>query len=171
MNTEQWKPIVDYEDAYDISDFGRVKRTKASNNTYLGRILKPTTNKYGYKVIHLSNNGIDHNYKVHGLVARTFIGPRGKGMQVNHKDGDKENNRLDNLEYVTPSENAFHAYRIGLMSQLGENHNRHKITEEDVREIRRMAKSDTHQSIADAFNISRPNVSLIVARKRWSHVA
>jgi len=165
---ERWLPMVDYEGWYDISDHGRVKRVRIGNNTFIGRILKPRPQKAGYLTIVVHKNSVRATYLIHRLVAAAFIGPCPDGKQVNHIDGDKTNNRRENLEYVTSSENALHACKIGLMiNHVGEEHGMSKLTEDNVHEIRKLLGTMTHKEIAERFNVSRPTISSIARGDTW----
>ena len=112
---EIWKEI--YDGYYAVSNMGRFKRLKIENNTYPGRFLKPGTTPNGYLIISASVNGKATVTSAHKIVAEVFLGPRPIGHQINHKNGDKHDNRVENLEWVTPSENRFHAYRTGLQKK------------------------------------------------------
>lgn len=112
---ENWKPIKKFEKLYLISDLGRVKslsRTVLHNNnktTTVERILKANDNGNGYKYVDLSYKGVRTRAYVHRLVAEHFIrNPYGK-PEVNHLNGDKSDNRLKNLEWVTRAENEAHS--------------------------------------------------------------
>ena len=170
IGSGQWLPVVGYEGIYDINGIGDVKRVGPGPGVRVGRILKQTTNNCGYKTVHLSHNGETQILKVHSMVANAFIGPRPEGKQVNHIDGNKMNNSAENLEYLTPSENIYHAYANGFMSQLGENHNQSKLTEDGVCEIRLCAGSETQKSLADRFGVSQSAISMVISGKRWGHL-
>ncbi len=101
---EIWKEITGFNN-YAISTLGRVRRLTKGPRTRPGRILKPQRNSYSYPTVGLCGGGKQATRKVHQLVATAFLWPR-PGLQVNHIDGDKTNNRLDNLELVTASKNA-----------------------------------------------------------------
>ena len=107
--SEEWRTINDSPD-YEVSDTGRVRSSKGK----AARYLKLTTDKYGYLHVVLSQNDKGKTYTIHRLVLAAFIGQRPKGMEANHIDGDKCNNKLDNLEWITSSGNMIHAYRNGL---------------------------------------------------------
>ena len=111
MSLEQWKDIKGYEGLYQVSNYGRVKR-KYNNGKI--RILKPISTNNGYLRVSLSKNSVNNTYFVHRLVAQAFIlNPENK-PEVNHIDGDKTNNKIENLEWCTRSENIQHAFYTGL---------------------------------------------------------
>lgn len=110
---EEWRDIENYKGKYMISSYGRVKSLNY-NNTGKEKILKQITDKDGYKYVRLSKNNKTKNERIHRLVAFNFLPNIGNCQQVNHIDGKKNNNRIENLEWVTPKENIIHAYRIGL---------------------------------------------------------
>jgi len=101
----EWKPVVGYEGVYSISSNGSVRRDSS------GRILSKMLRK-GYFYVNLCSRGISQKKDVHQLVGEAFLSLRPVGMQINHRDGCKTNNEASNLEWVTPSENALHAYRM-----------------------------------------------------------
>lgn len=111
---EVWRPVVGFWNKYEVSNLGRVRRIK--NNTV--NIISINNNHHGYATVHLSDKK-SKRVLVHRLVAEAFIpNPEGR-PQVNHKDGNKDNNRVDNLEWVTASENVKHAYNSGLKRPSG----------------------------------------------------
>jgi hypothetical protein len=112
MTTELW--IEGYEEHYSINTFGDVFSWKYGSK----KQLKRNINTKGYQYYCLSLNNKVKNITVHKLVAQTFISNRPKNMQINHIDGDKFNNQVLNLEYVTPSQNINHAYNNGLMNNV-----------------------------------------------------
>ena len=101
---EEWKDIKGYEDLYQVSNLGRVKSLNY-RKTGKEKILKNVKDKDGYFQIHLCKNGRAKHFKIHRLVAKTFIPNPDNLQQINHKDEDKQNNRIDNLEWCTQSYN------------------------------------------------------------------
>ena len=129
---EEWRDVVGYEGLYQVSNCGRVKSFKKDK----AKIIKSNPGIGGYLRVVLCKDFDKKNRFVHVLVAQAFIpNPEGK-RQVNHIDGDKNNNRVSNLEWVTPAENIHHAFETGLR-KIGCEHFRAKLTAEQVREIRR----------------------------------
>lgn len=113
---EVWKDIEGYEGHYQISNFGNVKALYYRNKYGIinrEKILKPVFNRKYYQ-INLCSEGKTKIYLIHRLVASAFLGK--SNLQVDHIDGDKLNNRLDNLEYVTPRENTIRAFKNNLIN-------------------------------------------------------
>jgi hypothetical protein len=109
----RWAEIPGYEGVYAIREDGEVMRTKAAQATAAGRRVKAFTNKSGYRVVMLSRECRVHQFRLHRLVAAAFLGsPTAERPEVNHKDGDKTNNHVSNLEYVNRSENMLHMRRV-----------------------------------------------------------
>ena len=117
---EEWKPIKGYEGLYEISNLGQVKSLarKVSNGHVLvdcrEKLLKPNTLKKGYLQVTLYDGKSRRCFQVHRLVAEAFIPNQNNMPQVNHKNGNKQDNRLCNLEWTNNSGNQFHAWAIGL---------------------------------------------------------
>ena len=114
-----WKPILNYEGFYEISNKGDIKSVdrivlSKTNRFCKGKILKQNIDKYGYKTIQLYKNGQRKALFVHRLVLSSFIGFIENKIQVNHINGVKNDNKLNNLEWVTAKENTIHAWKIGL---------------------------------------------------------
>lgn len=107
---EKWLPIKGYERVYQISSYGRICRIAPAQGTKRGRILKTHTNKSGYVVCVLCKDGHQKNYRVHRLIYEAFIKPIPKGMEINHKNGIRNNNQLSNLECLTKQQNVAHSF-------------------------------------------------------------
>lgn len=136
---EIWKDVVGWEGYYLVSNLGNVKSKKRvmfykfgknkekKEKTVKENIRKQKLNKCtGYYMINLNKDGKMKCETVHSMVAKAFIGLYKKGYSVNHKDGNKLNNNLENLEIITHQENCFHAFKTNLKS------NNHKIKYNNV---------------------------------------
>jgi len=129
---EQWRKIPNFS-AYMFSNLGRVMRVERRTATWPGNILKGYKNKDGYIRVNIDRHG--HGHFIHNLVANAFIGPCPEGMEVNHKDRNKENNRVENLEYVTHHENMLHA-KFSVLGMHPKAYHKKKLTAEEVITIR-----------------------------------
>jgi hypothetical protein len=162
---EIWKEIEATDGLYEVSSEGRLRRGT--------RVLKPRQHpKLGYVqgALHLPKG---KRYPLmHRLVAAAFIGPIPEGHQVNHKNGVRWDNRVENLEIVTCSENNFHAYRVlNREKQLGEAHPNAKLTENDVLDIRWLFSLGVRQFIlARKYALDKTVIRDIVHRYCWAHV-
>lgn len=165
LPNEKWR-IVPSIPVLEASSLGRVRRIET------GRVLLGSeSKKTDYCQIGLSYNSKKIGPLVHRLITEAWLGACPKGMQVNHINGKKNDNRLENLEYMTPSQNKKHAFRIGLESAVGENNGRAKLTEHEVLEIRGLAKSGMdYKNIASLFSISFQHTHSIIHRKFWKHI-
>lgn len=119
MTEEIWKDIEGYEGLYQVSSLGRVRRVKSLK---IGKILKPCKNLKGYCIVVLSKNGKHKTLTIHRLVAQTFIPNPDKLPCVNHKDEDKTNNRVENLEWCTYEYNNNYGDRTKKMLTTCTNH-------------------------------------------------
>lgn len=155
---EEWKPILGFEESYEISNCGYVRRKTATTRYPAGWVLKPEVTRSGYLSVSLWDRDRKHR-PIHQLVAEAFIGPRLEAHQVNHIDGDKFNNRVTNLEYVTPKENIRHSIAIGLRWNFK---GRPKLTEYQVKKIKALVGFVEYGFIAKGFNI-HPNTVYRVA--------
>jgi len=176
MKVEEWKSIPGFS-RYEASNLGRIR---SLNYKRTGKVvvLKPALSEDGYlATMLLSDNGRYCSWKVHRFVTLTFFGEREPGMQVNHKDGVKTNNSIDNLEYCTSSQNVRHAYENWLEKPLkGQDNPFAKLRNEDVLFIRRVANEGGRyygrKGLAERFGISECHVKEIVNKRRgaWSHI-
>lgn len=169
---EEWKVIITHPN-YAVSNLGRIKILQCTMPQYVGKIKEGGPNPKGYIKIILSKNGKKTTFDKHTLVALYFLGERPTGQQVNHKDGNKANNRLDNLEYVTAKKNMAHARdRLGVVTWYkGEANPNAKLTAQDIVEIRkRRAQGETLPQLAAAYGKSTGGICDIVNRKAWAHI-
>lgn len=120
---EVWKDIPGFEGNYSVSNLGRIRSNYRNFPSSRGsgicsvreKILRPCDNGRGYKSVHLRVNGSAHRKYIHRLVAESFIPIDNRSLDVNHKDGNKGNNTLMNLEWLSRLENIRHAVNSGLM--------------------------------------------------------
>ena len=177
---EIWKDIKGYEGYYQVSNLGRVKSldrvaTYSDKKVHhlKGRVLKPMVTKHGYEIVDLRKDRKRKTSKVHRLVAIAFLDNPKNKPQVNHIDGVKLNNNLNNLEWVTNAENIRHAYKKGLINTAkGERHAQSKITKEQVLEIRDIYSKGglTQEQVGQLFGIDQTHVSDIVNKRSWTHI-
>lgn len=152
ISDEIWKPVLGYEGYYEVSSFGRVKslprisHLPGNSGTYIKKEKFMKIHKdrrYGYKQLELHTNSKGKTWKIHRLVGLAFIPNPLNLPQLNHIDGDKTNNRVENLEWCDNSYNQIHAFRMGLnISRKGENHHNSKLTNFQASEIRKKRKNN-----------------------------
>lgn len=138
MNTYQnikeiWKPVVGFENHYEVSNLGNIRRKKS------GRLRK-IDNAPIYPTILLSVNGKHKTFRVHRIVAKAFLAPVEGKTHVNHKNGNHYDNRAENLEWVTQEENNLHSYRVlhRRPPLLGKEPPNRKIADADIPEMDRL---------------------------------
>ena len=153
---EIWKTAIQ-DDRYEVSNLGKIRR-KGKQDCL--KINYNATGGYGRVSIG----------RVHTIVAYSFLGERPKGLDINHIDGNKKNNNSDNLEYVNKSENCKQACNIqGLRNLKRENHNRAKLTESDVIEIKNLIKNKVkNKEIAQMFSVDASLISHIKRGAKWN---
>lgn len=157
--------IKNYEGLYQITDAGDVIIVKS------GKIKMQHKDKHGYLRVGLSKFGKKTFFFAHRLVALNFIGNPFSKDQVNHVNGIKDDNRLENLEWVTNKENLRHAHDTGLArSPKGEVNHFSKLNKEAVLKIRKKGKYDTYSNMARDYGVSINCVLSIVKRITWKHI-
>lgn len=120
---EEWRDIEGYEERYQVSNLGRVKSLRNSQGQYREKILTNTPDKIGYLTVGLSKNGKRKNFKVHRLVAEAFIENPNNHPIINHKDENKQNNCVNNLEWCTYKYNNTYGTRTQRASEkMSQNH-------------------------------------------------
>ena len=167
MTDEKWAAIAGYEGLYEVSDRGSIRsldRVSLIPRKVKGKPLKSSLNGGGYKFVTLYKDGIGHPARVHSLVIAAFVAP----VECGHNNGDRLDNRADNLRWVTKSENQLDRVRHGTDCR-GEKHYAAKLTRAEVIGIRYLLKLGTKQRlIAEKFGVSTGTVAAIGRRKTWA---
>lgn len=165
--TELWMPVVGYEDIYLASNLGRIKvraHKDCRGREWPEKVIATRVNSKGYVLVNLYNPKEKdiRTFQLHRLILSAFSGyPEDKRMTVNHKNGIKTDNNLNNLEWCTQSENMLHAYRTGLTTRA-------KLTPMDVRRIRiLLSQGMTLAVIAGMYNVSRSAIGMISSGANW----
>jgi hypothetical protein len=159
---EQWKFVkAGNSEIFEISSEGRIRNSS-------GQIIKCRLNS-GYP--HFTRN-LDGERFIHRIVAKTFIGPIPKKYHVNHKNGNRSDNRVENLEIVTASENNLHLFHVlGREAAKGETHPTAKYSEEMIREIRWLFAMGARQfMLAKEYMLDPTVIRDIVHRYTWKHL-
>lgn len=170
-NDEIWKPIPSLNNKYEASNIGRFR------NAATKKVLKQFENLHGYMILQARPEKYKTvNVRIHRAVAEAFFGKCPDGYVVNHKDGNKHNNNIENLEYVTSGENNQHALDNGLRrvstgenAAKGESHGKAIITESDVYKILKIRDEKGYgcRKIAKTLGINRGIVNGILTGRTW----
>jgi hypothetical protein len=163
----QWKQIPGFP-GYEVSEDGRVRTLKLRGE----RELRPRIMPNGYVRFALFQDGSYHYPYAHRLVWELFSAPIPPRMQVNHINGDKRDNRLENLEVVSCSENNLHKFReLGVVARRGSEVPQSVLKEADIPRIRALAAEGLLQrEIAALYGVRREAISKVVNGKRWAHI-
>lgn len=180
---EQWKDINGYEGFYQVSNLGNVKSLdryveRVSNSEVVkvkrkGCIIIQGERPNGYNKVELYKNGNCKTFSVHRLVAECFISNKKNVSDVNHKNGNKSDNRVENLEWCTHSENELHAHRTNLkQGSKGASNGMSKLTEEEVLDIRAAYNLGcfSYAKLAKAYNVSKGTIEPLIKRITWKHI-
>ena len=174
---EVWKDIINYEGWYQVSNKKRIKSLQrtivySSGSVRLqnSKLLK-TRISNGYLGVTLRKMNKTRTTSLHRLIAEAFIPNPENKPQVNHIDGNKLNNCIENLEWATASENTIHAIQNGLLGiKYGEQTSGAKLTEKEVLEIRAIGRSLKQKEIAEKYGVTTSAISGILLRKNWNHI-
>ena len=173
-----WKEIEGFEELYMVSNLGAIKSLEKMWATYNSAIrtkpetiMKQSMDSNGYFQVCLSKGGRAKNYLVHRLVAKAFIKNSENKKDINHINCVKTDNRVENLEWATRSENIRHALENNLVdSAKGSRHGMSILKEEDVIKIRSLGDKYTKKELAEMFGVGRRSINEILNKKSWKHI-
>jgi len=163
----KYYPIPNHPN-YFVTKKGNVYSTKSG----VYKKLKPALHNAGYLAIILSTNNRIYNKDIHRLIAEILLDNWDPKLQVNHINGIKTDNRLENLEMCTQEENMKHAFDMGLSTGIGETHCNAKLTEKDVVQIKVLLKKAVlnQRTIARIFGVCEQTISNIKFNRAWRRV-
>jgi len=180
MENEIWKPVKNYESYYEVSNFGNVisveRYIEHPTHNYLKKqkLLTQFDDGRGYKHVKLyDEKGNPRNFTIHKLVALSFLDNPKNYNEINHIDHDKKNNRVNNLEWITRSENIKHSYQSrDPKTYKGSGNKMSKLTEEQVIQMRkdREVSNLTYKQLAEKYFVGITLVGYIINNKVWRHV-
>lgn len=166
---EIWKIIDGYNNAYQISNLGNVRSIHKSKKIL--KTDKDDPDRYVSVTLYLSV-GKRKKEKIHRLIAKAFIPNPENKSQVNHINGNKKDNSIENLEWVTPSENVIHSYKTGLQKPTrGTDSCRAKLTEENIINIRKEWDDEKQLPyLSNKYGVAKTTIHAIVKRYTWKHI-
>ena len=171
---ENWKPVVGYEMAYEISDRGRL-RALARELSYRGRWgqmtrnapahdVKPVYDSCGYVKYSLCVRGKARQVHAHRLVLEAFVGPCPLGMQCCHGDGNPANNLISNLRWGSPRQNAYDRLLHGRTASA-------KLTIEQVKAIRlESSRGTSRKTLLQEYKLTQSHLTQILKRRKWASI-
>jgi hypothetical protein len=169
------KDVLGYEGYYAADEDGNIYRTERYGRQICKKIAL-RKKRHGYLSAHLCRDAVRRDTAVHRLIWEAFNGPIPPNLQINHKNGERTDNRLSNLELCTVSGNALHKFRVnGYVKehypQPGTRNGSAKLTDDDVRKIRKLhAEGMIQREIGAIFGVSQVMIGKIVRRDNWQHV-
>lgn len=164
---ENWKFINGYENRYLVSDLGNVKSLRKPHRSY-DKVLKPVKIGSGYLCVDLGNGNGIKRFLLHRIVAEAFMPNPDNKPQVNHINGIKTDNRLENLEWSTRSENQKHAIKTGLRTARGVKNSQAKINEDIVKCV--FNDKRKYKEISLEYKIAISTISGIKRGYSWTHI-
>lgn len=177
-NIEIWRDVVNFEGFYEVSNYGNVRSVDREIKyedgrvySYKSKILSFNNTKQGYYSAHLYKNCVRKNRKVHIIVAETFL-PNPLGLtDVNHKDGNKLNNHVDNLEWTSRLQNMQHGFSTGLINNTGTNHGNNIYSDEQIIHVKRLlVLRRPHKEIEAVTGVKKGTIEQISQGRQWTHL-
>lgn len=176
---EIWKPIPGFEGLYEASNLGRIQSLTRDvlckngvTKRFNGKIIVPCMSNTGYLTVQLCKNGKAVRYLIHRLVAMAFLPTDDTSQEVNHIDGTKSNNQLNNLEWVCRDKNIRHAMNMGLIRNSGESNPAAKIKERQALEIKELLRTYIHpKEIAEVVGVQEGTIIDLQKGRTWSHIS
>lgn len=165
---ETWKPVVGFEELYDVSTHGRVRRSMSYRSTFAGKLLKHKINDKGYHSVTLCSKGKSFWRQVHRLVAHAFIPNPEAKPTVNHENGIHGDNTVWNLSWATLSEQMLHNSRV-LGNSVGVRHGMAKLTPAIADDIRNAftGQHGDKSKLARKYNVSVRTICGVINGERW----
>lgn len=162
--------VIPFASKYAVSEDGFIySKAKSKDGSYKMRVGVLDTSTY-YRMNLRLDDGTVKKFLVHRLVAITYLPNPNNLPEVNHIDGNKLNNKVSNLEWVTRNQNIQHSFDTGLNSSVGEKNGRSEITEDDVRLIKSLLIKHTVKEVSDITKVKYNIVSKISRKVTWKHV-
>lgn len=172
----EWKPILGFIGLYEISDDGQVVRisTHGRRPKAIRRVVRPHRKPNGYYAVDIQRDQQRYRTYLHRAVWEAFREPIPSGFEINHRDGDRSNNRLDNLELTTSSGNMLHCFQElspSLNRVRGEEHHKAQLTADDVLTIVKLARAgNSWRELGLMFGVSKTAIGHIFRGNTWTHV-
>ena len=174
---EEWRPVVDWEDEYEVSSTGRVRGIDRvlspdglAPRKWSGIELSRCSDTNSYPLVILHKAGCRRTRQVHRLVLEAFVGRRPLGKEARHLDGVRTNNNIKNLEWATHADNEADKDKHGTRIQ-GEDQWKSKLTEDQVEQIYVLRKDGlNYPEIASKFDVTPENIGYVVRGETWKHV-
>lgn len=177
INTIIMKDIIGYEGLYAVTESGKIwgypkpHRYSTIGKNTKGRFLKPWLIGHGYETVSLYKEHKDKKFLVHRLIGSAYIPNPQNLREINHKNGNRLDNRVTNLEWVSSKENKAHAWKNGMYTHSGENHYLAKLNPKKVRQIRQLhQKGMNGMKIAKLMKISFGTAYGVLRGRSWSHI-
>jgi len=171
VSDEEWRDVIGYEEIYQVSSYGRIMRIAHGPGARPGYILKGGLHKEGYRTVQLSIESRKKQHLVHRLVANAFLDCPPQATEVVHKNNNRADNRVENLEWYSRN-NMLNVISGRRPRRCGKLQPSSKLTQQDVREIRRLWPTGnyTQRQLAKRFGIHAPTINKIIHRIYWKHV-